>query len=208
MRVSGRVGHLIGKNPGTVWRYPSSAFRGAHFAIFPEALIGRPILATCPERLCSRCQRPWTAKYERRGDELVRVAYRAACRCGRPAVPGLVLDPFFGSGTVGVVASRLGRDWLGVECGAIDDRRGDGTRQHHLKAQFLVARQLGERRQDCPATSRDIVCPDRPRRFMGVLLVVAAALGRRRSRADFLQSFVRRITKSHHLQGITGPGNA
>jgi DNA modification methylase len=26
-----------------------------------------------------------------------------------------VLDPFFGSGTVGVVAERLGRDWLGIE---------------------------------------------------------------------------------------------
>jgi DNA modification methylase len=26
-----------------------------------------------------------------------------------------VLDPFFGTGTVGAVASRLGRDWLGIE---------------------------------------------------------------------------------------------
>jgi site-specific DNA-methyltransferase (adenine-specific) len=26
-----------------------------------------------------------------------------------------VLDPFFGSGTVGVVARKLGRDWLGIE---------------------------------------------------------------------------------------------
>jgi DNA modification methylase len=27
----------------------------------------------------------------------------------------LVLDPFFGAGTVGLVAQELGRDWLGVE---------------------------------------------------------------------------------------------
>jgi DNA modification methylase len=26
-----------------------------------------------------------------------------------------VLDPFFGAGTVGLVAERLGRDWLGIE---------------------------------------------------------------------------------------------
>jgi DNA modification methylase len=26
-----------------------------------------------------------------------------------------VLDPFFGTGTVGLVARELGRDWLGVE---------------------------------------------------------------------------------------------
>jgi site-specific DNA-methyltransferase (adenine-specific) len=27
----------------------------------------------------------------------------------------VVLDPFMGSGTVGVVAERLRRDWLGIE---------------------------------------------------------------------------------------------
>jgi site-specific DNA-methyltransferase (adenine-specific) len=27
----------------------------------------------------------------------------------------VVLDPFFGAGTVGLVARELGRDWLGVE---------------------------------------------------------------------------------------------
>jgi DNA modification methylase len=26
-----------------------------------------------------------------------------------------VLDPFFGTGTVGLVAQELGRDWLGIE---------------------------------------------------------------------------------------------
>jgi DNA modification methylase len=36
--------------------------------------------------------------------------------CGHGAYrPGLVLDPFFGAGTTGVVAEHLGRDWLGVE---------------------------------------------------------------------------------------------
>jgi len=30
-------------------------------------------------------------------------------------VPCTVLDPFFGAGTVGVVAERLGRRWLGIE---------------------------------------------------------------------------------------------
>lgn len=37
------------------------------------------------------------------------------CGCGAPTVPGVVLDPFFGTGTVGVVASHLGRDWIGIE---------------------------------------------------------------------------------------------
>ena len=31
------------------------------------------------------------------------------------ARPGVVLDPFFGAGTVGLVAERHGRDWVGIE---------------------------------------------------------------------------------------------
>jgi DNA modification methylase len=27
----------------------------------------------------------------------------------------VVLDPFFGTGTVGLVAQQLGRDWVGIE---------------------------------------------------------------------------------------------
>lgn len=40
---------------------------------------------------------------------------RAGCRCRAGTVPGVVLDPFFGSGTVGVVAEAQSRDWIGVE---------------------------------------------------------------------------------------------
>jgi DNA modification methylase len=115
MQAAGRVGHANGKNPGSVWHFPTSSFRGAHFATFPEALIERPILATCPERLCGACGEPWAASYQRQGERVARTSYRPACQCGANPVPGVVLDPFFGSGTVGVVASRLGRDWLGIE---------------------------------------------------------------------------------------------
>jgi hypothetical protein len=114
MQAAGRVGHVNGKNPGTVWRFPTSAYRGAHFATFPESLIERPILATCPERRCGRCGQPWVGQYARRAGKQ-RLAYKPVCDCEAAAVPGVVLDPFFGSGTVGVVAQRLGRDWLGIE---------------------------------------------------------------------------------------------
>ena len=39
----------------------------------------------------------------------------APCGCGAPTVPGVVLDPFFGAGTTGLVAEQLGRDWVGIE---------------------------------------------------------------------------------------------
>jgi DNA modification methylase len=43
-------------------------------------------------------------------ERLVEPCIKAGCRPG-----GVVLDPFMGSGTVGVVASRLGRKYLGFE---------------------------------------------------------------------------------------------
>lgn len=67
-----------GKNPGDVWTIPTQAYPDAHFAVFPQELVRRPILATVPEG-------------------------------------GTVLDPFFGSGTTGVMARRLGRRTVGVE---------------------------------------------------------------------------------------------
>jgi hypothetical protein len=38
-----------------------------------------------------------------------------SCGCQALTVPGVVLDPFMGAGTVGVVAEQVGRDWLGIE---------------------------------------------------------------------------------------------
>lgn len=41
--------------------------------------------------------------------------WQAACDCGAKPVPCVVLDPFMGSGTVAVVAAKLGRDYAGIE---------------------------------------------------------------------------------------------
>jgi DNA modification methylase len=42
--------------------------------------------------------------------ELPEICIKAGCPAG-----GTVLDPFFGAGTTGLVADRLGRDWIGIE---------------------------------------------------------------------------------------------
>tara|TARA_R110002167_G_scaffold93122_2_gene249848 strand:+ start:43897 stop:44739 length:843 start_codon:yes stop_codon:yes gene_type:complete len=67
-----------GKNKRTVWTITPKPFKGAHFAVMPEALVEPCLLAGSGE-----------------GD--------------------LVLDPFAGSGTVGAVAKRHGRQFVGIE---------------------------------------------------------------------------------------------
>lgn len=38
-----------------------------------------------------------------------------SCQCSCDPVPGVVLDPFFGAGTTGLVAKKLGRHYIGIE---------------------------------------------------------------------------------------------
>lgn len=125
LKAAGRVGHVNGKNPGDVWTIPSAYCRDAHFATFPEALVEAPLLATCPERICVQCDQPWrrpvralTIHASEGSRSIRRVGPLERCDCFAPSRPGVVLDPFFGSGTVGAVAAKHNRDWLGIELNA------------------------------------------------------------------------------------------
>jgi DNA modification methylase len=131
------MAHPLGKNPGDVWSVPPSQYGGPHRATMPLELARRAIMAGCPEQVCSICRAPY-----RRDPALTRRLLEAAgvvatvdgpvvarpdvplkptCRCRTPdgtmpaSRPGLVLDPFVGSGTTAIAAEMLGRDWLGVE---------------------------------------------------------------------------------------------
>ncbi|MFB8776848.1 DNA-methyltransferase [Streptomyces broussonetiae] len=133
LKARGVAGHPLGKNPGDVWSLPTAGFRGAHFATFPLALIERPLLATCPERTCTACGQPW--QRERRklnGRLLANGALQPACYCGAVSAPGIVLDPFFGSGTTALTAEKHGRDWVGIEINptfaALAEQRLDAAR--------------------------------------------------------------------------------
>jgi len=122
LRATGQVGNPRGKNPGDVWTHATAVDRRGHQATFPERLIELPILATCPERICTQCDSAWTRPtrivgvHDRDGSRQVRKAGELnRCDCFAPSRPGVVLDPFFGTGTVGEVAAKHGRDWLGIE---------------------------------------------------------------------------------------------
>jgi site-specific DNA-methyltransferase (adenine-specific) len=139
LKARGQVGHPLGKNPGDVWEIATSTFSGPHFATFPPKLVERPLLATCPELICDTCGTPFrkARKPDRTAPERDRRPQRRprrtpvdlrrdqptphcgpllpACKCAGSVHPGVVLDPFFGAGTVGLVAEQHGRDWIGIE---------------------------------------------------------------------------------------------
>ena len=115
LKVAGRPGHPLGKNPGDVWRLPTSNYRGGHYATFPIRLADRAIRAGCPEARCTNCRAPWQRAVRRLGATAIREALQPGCACHAPREPGLVLDPFMGAGTTAVAAQALGRDWLGIE---------------------------------------------------------------------------------------------
>ena len=43
------------------------------------------------------------------------IGWLPSCSCSLDPVPGVILDPFFGAGTVGLVAKKLGRQYIGIE---------------------------------------------------------------------------------------------
>ena len=138
LKQDGRGSHPLGKNPGDVWPLATAGYRGAHFATFPVALVQQPLLATCPERVCANCGQPWQRPpLDRRQIPPARRPLQAACRCGGGSMPGVVLDPFMGSGTVALAAEQHRRDWLGVELNpvyaALTQRRLDDWRREQGK---------------------------------------------------------------------------
>jgi site-specific DNA-methyltransferase (adenine-specific) len=115
MKAAGRESHPLGKNPGDVWIIPTASYHGAHFATFPVELVRRPLLSTCPERMCVACGQPWQrAPQEIDGRRLATGPLRPICGHADWR-PGRVLDPFMGAGTVAVAAEQHGRDWIGIE---------------------------------------------------------------------------------------------
>lgn len=57
--------HEAGRNKRTVWTIATRAYKGAHFATFPPALVEPCILAGTSPRVCERCGAPWRRQVER-----------------------------------------------------------------------------------------------------------------------------------------------
>ncbi|WP_338887424.1 site-specific DNA-methyltransferase [Rhodococcus sovatensis] len=120
MKRRGVSAHPLGKSPGDVWTIPTAGYKGAHFATYPLALAERAILAGCPERVCVACGSPWRRTQQPVNGRMLRVgALQPSCTCSSWRWrPGIVLDPFMGSGTTALAAQKHRRDWVGIELNA------------------------------------------------------------------------------------------
>lgn len=128
-----------GRNKRCVWRITTKPYKEAHFATYPEALCETPIKAGCPEFVCKKCGKAREKIYEKgefiqtggsrkketpsiSEQQKQRTGYHQPidmgytdCGCNAGWEAGTVLDPFFGAGTTGLVAKKLGRQFVGIE---------------------------------------------------------------------------------------------
>ena len=141
-KLQHQEGQQAFRNKRTVWHVNTKPFKAAHFATFPEKLVEPCILAGTSERgYCPGCGKAWERQVERcnstgtfpdngkgvderKADgtnlragecQTQTVGWQPSCSCSLDPVPGVVLDPFFGAGTVGLVAAKLGRAYIGIE---------------------------------------------------------------------------------------------
>ncbi len=102
--MSGKTGNY--RNKRSVWTITTKPYSGAHYATFPPELPEICIKAGCPQNVCEECG-------------------AASCKCNAGKKPGVVLDPFNGAGTTGLVAARLNRDYIGIEINPKDVVRSE-----------------------------------------------------------------------------------
>lgn len=127
-----------GRNKRAVWSICPKPFKEAHFAVYPEELCETPIKSGCPEFVCNKCGKPREKIIEiisGKGEGKPYDANRpdgyimdgrnrksehnfkgyTDCNCNADFSPGIVLDPFFGSGTTGLVALKQNKQFIGIE---------------------------------------------------------------------------------------------
>ena len=137
--------NAAGAPPLDWWSISPGGFPGAHYAVWPADLLVKPIAAMSPERVCRECGEPsrrivattptgqnlakpgGPTPGKQRGAVISTLIPKASSSvtvgwsdCGHGDWrPGLVLDPFAGTGTTLAVATGHGRDAIGID---LDER--------------------------------------------------------------------------------------
>jgi site-specific DNA-methyltransferase (adenine-specific) len=135
------------KERRTVWSVPTQPGKaGQHFAPWPTELARMCVEAATPPTICSKCGTPITREVDlvpvmrdrpnkltkRTGEkgtgnvcpndvagvDAISTGWKTGCDCGAPGHPPVILDPFCGTGTTGVVALQHSRRFMGCEISA------------------------------------------------------------------------------------------
>lgn len=114
------------KNKRSVWNVSVGRSGGIHFSVFPEKLITPCILAgTSSKGCCPKCKKPWSRIVEKEkyftenGEEKVYLDgtnWKSNCNCLISGTENcVVLDPFCGVSTTGVICLKSDRDYVGID---------------------------------------------------------------------------------------------
>jgi DNA modification methylase len=129
------VTSLNGRNLSNVWLLSRRNIQENHYGCFPPELVERPVAMTCPpfvnpdgslpRRLVDVVEyddgvgRRTIGKFHRSDGEAPYIprmpVHRGWEEIAADAIPGVVLDPFCGTGTSGEVALKMGRSFIGIE---------------------------------------------------------------------------------------------
>lgn len=138
------------------WEIPPGGYKGAHYAVFPPALVEPLVKAMCPQKVCRTCGEPsrriveYSRPVDRDDSQRAKHANGERPAPGRqdraPEIgweidrqttgwtdcdhddyrPGIVLDSFAGSGTTLAVATGHGHDAIGID---LDPRNEELARE-------------------------------------------------------------------------------
>jgi site-specific DNA-methyltransferase (adenine-specific) len=130
---------VVYRNLRTTWDINTSASKDKHFAQYPEKLCQFPIYCSCPAKICTKCGEPVTYErikrtvstrnpsedmktaqnqYATSPKHYIPIDYgiqEVRCSCYAPFVSGVVLDPFFGTGTTALVALKQHKQFIGFD---------------------------------------------------------------------------------------------
>jgi DNA modification methylase len=100
---------VITCNKKDVWEIATADNKVKHFAIYPRELVKPCILAGSSSKgCCPKCQSPWIMEKGKN--------WEPSCNCGETEVKEcIVLDPFNGSGTTGMICREYGRKYVGID---------------------------------------------------------------------------------------------
>ena len=162
---SGELSHSVGsqgRHMRSVWDISTGGYRGTHMATFPEKLCNITIQTGCPKFLCNKCGKAREKVYVKDGVTIVppiggvkksggdnptysgntetpvwKESGMSDCGCAARFSRGIVLDPFMGAGTTGLVALKLNRKFVGIELNP-DYIKMAEDRLHNEKSQMKL----------------------------------------------------------------------